>query len=389
MGMEGHNGQEEPKRFTVFEQAAPAAGNKKEPPIEQRGFDAFPDPHTDRESREKALELARRDIVENEKLYEAFVKGVRDKGNGGEVQLARIQNALTKRCVDLSDEQIDSVIRQFTHRLGEWYSARRGEFGLDERKDVEIRRVNGSVINADGVKSVVRYLRARSAELSSEGAPRHMYCFENSLDAHYKIDVVEMLYRASDEGVVIDEMNAVQIKNSIPSEEAAAAIESDHKEWALEKLLSYRKFMALKLGKEAGAEARADAGAEASAMQELLIDLMTSPEEVTAASLAERLKLGGASAPEKAAIVFGKADAFRAAVDELVREGYADQEWKARLDGAYGELAASLSAKIGIPAKRAPIRRISSSIVVNGKTAKKTSLYERGDGADGAFAAYA
>lgn len=394
--MEGYHGAERPhdgpKHVNLYEGSENAPTEKRgAPKIEQRSINMI-DPPSGSDSpevQEKALESARTHILGNEKLYANFIKGLEQGKLNEGPRLASVQNHLTKYCVGLTDAQIDGIVRQFTVELNGWYIAHKGEYMLSQATEREIQTV-GRAIKPEGIKAAVHYIRNRSNELRAVSGRDFTFGYENQLDVHYKIDLFELTYNIpSDSGIEIDEMNVVQIKNGIPTDEVAIEIESDHRAWALERMLSLEEFKKRKL--ESGdSNTPKEAFKERSEIQETLIDIMMSDETFNEESLLARLGLKGATNARKLLVLLENTRLFMDTLKDLAQEGYADAEWSERFRNIYNSVIAATAAKVGFPLKTAPVRTINSVIVAGGKIVRKTNLYSRPDDEEvGKFVAYA
>ncbi len=83
--------------------------------------------------------------------------------------------------------------------------------------------------------SVIEYINKRkntlNKEADSNNPTQHIFAFNDAADARYKIDVIEIFYKKSEKGLVIERMDLVQIKSSKIDQTEATKVKANHQEW--------------------------------------------------------------------------------------------------------------------------------------------------------------
>lgn len=153
--------------------------------IENEGLEARKPEHIERRlvnieienprDRNESLRLARENIVENDDLMEAMAKATIEKYTGGSTaKLSHLENTFVAHLMDLSDDEIDSIIRQFNSRFKSYILKNESRLGIDrtlhslifENDDRVNKKARGN-IHPEAIKNVIYFIRARKKILES------------------------------------------------------------------------------------------------------------------------------------------------------------------------------------------------------------------------------
>jgi len=189
-----------------------------------------------------ALGEAQKALLGNEDLYNKFLKGLTnklDRQGADASSLAGIENIFITYCQNLSDADIESLVRQFNKGFKDYIRAKKGDINLDEQRFEEINRKE---ITSRGIISVLQFIRARKKLLDLTPSQEYAFYFEDVLDARYQIDLVECIYHRNGKEVSIDAMNLIQVKSSEPSEEEQERIARAHREWLTSSVMDFDSF---------------------------------------------------------------------------------------------------------------------------------------------------
>lgn len=171
---------------------------------------------------------AEEELVNNEELLSAYLNGFlmkhrRKLGVAGSfaVPLAMVGNRFIAKCLEFTDEQIDTLVKKFNTRFGAYLNEKTGY--SNDLTDKQLDSV--------GIKSAIKYIRSREKVFENSTNKLH-YFFENNLDARYKIDLIEVETSANEHGeLIIETINLIQVKSGELSPKEREDIFNDHKEW--------------------------------------------------------------------------------------------------------------------------------------------------------------
>ena len=164
-----------------------------------------------------------------EKLHAIYLKGFhlkyqKEKGEVGSFALpyASVENEFIGNCLNLTDEEIEQLVREFNDGFKKYFFAQGGlggDFTIEKHLD------------AKGIISVVKYIRSQR-ELYKNSPQEVHYFFEDNLDARYAIDLLEVKTSTNESGDrVAQEINLVQIKSRPPEPNDRDNIQKNHREY--------------------------------------------------------------------------------------------------------------------------------------------------------------
>lgn len=258
----------------------------KKAPLSARHLNSFPKPENIERfnvgQHNQALEKARQEILNNtqtnEKLNRLMIKAIQAKEGMNVVWFSQIENLFIKNCVNLTDGEIDSLVRQFNEKFRRWYNEHRGTIEVTGKTMQEIQTGHWDIL-PNGIRSVVHFLRARRRLLESQPKQNYEFLFDDALDARWKADVVEVIFREDDGNLIIDELNLIQIKSSQPTREEKSSITSSHRNFFSGGILSPEQLENVFLGETDRVQIK---GVERflkteEAVKEALLDIITEP----------------------------------------------------------------------------------------------------------------
>lgn len=189
------------------------------------------------------FEAAYNAIVGNKKLERLVVKALKRTDIKDMTAFAQVMNTFTEYCVSLTDKEIDDLLRNFKMKLMQNVHSYAAEFALTENDERSIRmgRLGAETfdesLNTKGVKSVVRFVRARKKihELSPVTIPA--FYFNDFLDAQHKIDLIEII-----QDVDSFIMNLIQVKSKEYKDDEIKNITQAHKRWVYENAVDLESY---------------------------------------------------------------------------------------------------------------------------------------------------
>jgi hypothetical protein len=187
---------------------------------------------------DELLTKSREEILNDENLLNKILQAITAKTQDRAViKFAEVENILVEKCINLTENDIDSVIRQLGRKFLDYirYSNKISEITGQTREDLLTGRFN---IDSRGIKSVIGFVRERVKLLMKKPTQRFILGFNNRLDAVRKIDLVEIILGETD--AVIEQLNFIQVKNSPPTSEEMSDIVKEHGSFAHRDILSLK-----------------------------------------------------------------------------------------------------------------------------------------------------
>ncbi len=214
----------------------------------ERPLESLETAYIDKDQNER-LRYAQESIVNNNKLKELFLKANIDIDfQKNPRKFAQVEDLFVSTLQDLSDNEIDSVIRQFNSKFKEYVSK---QINLDISNNLRRKIFENDSISTDGahgnihsksIKNVIHFIRSRRQLLESGPSQKYGLYFEHSLDAHNKIDLVECIFEEFDGETHIAVMNLIQIKSSTPTVDEQQKITKAHRDWITSSVMDLENF---------------------------------------------------------------------------------------------------------------------------------------------------
>ncbi len=329
-------------------------------------------PH-DKINRNEALAEAQNELVGNAAMYENLLIALKKKENGNVSGFAHIENLFVEYAENLSDDEIDSIVRQFNTGFKKYIMSRRGAIDVTPKQFEKITR--GEIdIRSNGIKSVVNFIRGRKAILNLSPAQSYDFYFETGLDAHYKIDLVEMIY-GEDES--IETMSLIQIKSSIPPEYEQEEITKTHREWIDSAVMGIEDLESEYLyGLAEGIPIEHMTG-NISEVLEVLEDLCTDPAGFNPDLFLSRLGLDDLNNKQKAWLLKKYLKILEEEINIGISEGYVGNEDAEMIISKLRETETKLVTKTRLPRNLSFIHNIDSVIAVGKNEIKRITLVSK------------
>ena len=347
------------------------------PGREQRltGLNLPIDPNTIKKSEyDDLLTESRESILNDEKLTQKMLLAILEKLNDKRTtKFADIENILIERCINLSENDIDSIVRQFNKKFIAYIQSQKGVIDIPGKtiQEVVIGKFN---LNSLGVKSVVNFIRARSKLLLSNPEQSFIIGFNNHLDARNGIDLVEVIFEGEEDSD-IDQLNFIQIKSSRPAEDEMEKIMSEHANFANGDMLSMREIDNLQLPKEEEQRLFEETISNQINMIEKIFEICDQYQGTDRESLIKLLGLDNLNNMQKAWVLSKYFEKIKYQIENTFLEGYIMQENKDALIRDLETLRRDLINKSGIPSNITPIKSVNSIIAVGTEIIKQKEVF--------------
>ncbi|MES2213691.1 MAG: hypothetical protein V4473_02545 [Patescibacteria group bacterium] len=298
----------------------------------ERKLERLDIPQSERD-RNESLRLAQETLLHNDKLYEFFLNSIIQIGSHHNTRkFIEVENIFISKLQELSDIEIDSVIRQFNIGFKEYVSRESGKFDIDldlHRKIFENDAKNNKEargnIHSNAIKNVIYFIRSRKNLLESNPSQQYGFYFEHSLDAENKIDLIECIFEELDGETHVAIMNLIQIKSSIPTKEEQDNITKAHTDWIKSSVMDLQSFekeysdgIPPGLTIEMLSENVDD-------IEELLLDLCTDPNGFNPDRFIERLDLEKMTNKHKAWLLAKYGTILKKKIHDSVEHGVIEQ----------------------------------------------------------------
>ncbi|MFZ2522455.1 MAG: hypothetical protein WAX44_00780 [Minisyncoccia bacterium] len=322
--------------------------------------------------RVEAFRVARERILGNPDLYEKFIKGFIKSSDSIPVELASVQNEFLSNCVELSDQEIDSLVRQFNKGLADYLIKNYAKLGIDsQRKEHLLSSLDSLGMNSVGIISAVEYIRSRKKLFELGPEQDYGFYFEDSLDARYKIDLIEVLYLDGK----VNSMNLVQIKSRKPDDNEIEKILDDHRSWVASSMMDLETFereytdgIPDNLTIEIMLENAQD-------VEDLLVDVCTDPDGFKPDKFIEKLDLGNLNNKQKAWLLLKYGKIMIEKIASAVKNQVLDANQAEEILGALSKLTNKVIAKAKLPKNFSTVRNINSVIAVGPEIIREERIH--------------
>ena len=323
-----------------------------------------------------ALHTAQEKLIGNANLYNKFLQslvGKLDKQGGDASNLAGLENMFVSHCQNLSNEEIDSLVRQFNTGFKEFIRKNKNNI-----KEEQFERIHNEGIKSIGIKSVVEFIKERKKLLDLEPTHEYAFRFEDVLDARHKIDLMEFLYHRNSKGeVLIDTLNLIQVKSSAPTEREKDEIINAHREWITSSVMDLDRF-----NKEFKNGIPDHLTLETLVKNEeevanILLDIFTGPnkkEFTKAEEFIAKLDLGKLENKHKAWLFLEYGERLKNIILEAKDKEKLDNEFVEDILSALQKLEDEIKLKAKMPKSLAKIGKINSIICVGAEIIKTENI---------------
>ncbi len=328
------------------------------------------------------LKRAQEHLLHNPKLYEKFLRATLDKDiHKNRTGLVRIENIFVAELQNLTDTEIDSVVRQFNQGFKQFVSEytgtleltseqRRKIFENDQKNNKEIR----GNIHENSIKNVIEFIRARKKLLDVHPAQEYAFYTQETLDEHFAIDLIECIYAENGD---VDVMNLVQIKSSLPTAEDQQKIVQDHKEWVTSSAMDldmwekeYSNGIPEKLK-------ITELVQNAEAVSDVLFDMCTDPKGFQSDKFIEALDFSTLSNKHRAWLLIKYGGMLKSKIQEAVTQQIIQPEQADEILKALEKFEEEIKQKAKIPKNFSRIHEINSIIAVGAKEIQKINIMSR------------
>lgn len=322
-----------------------------------------------------ALHSAQEKLIGDESLYNKFLQslvGKLDKQGGDASSLAGLENMFVSSCENLSNEEIDSLVRQFNTGFKEYIRKNKNNI-----KEDQYEKIHSEGIKSMGIKSVVEFIRERKKLLDLEPTHKYAFGFEDVLDARHKIDLMEYLYHINEKDevieVIIDTLNLIQVKSSEPTEREKDKITDAHREYSTSSVMdldSFEREYKDGIPDNLTMETLVNNTDEVST---ILLDIFTGPEKngiTKAEEFIAKLDLGKLENKHKAWLFLHYGKRLKNLILEAKDKEKLDSEFIDNILNALKKLEDRVKLKAGMPKNLAKIGEINSVICVGAEIIK-------------------
>lgn len=331
-----------------------------------------PEPETKKTNYEDYLLEARLNIIENKTLYSKILEAIKNKiKRNPSDKFTEIENLLVEKCINLSDSDIDSVVRQLNRKFIEHIQSMQGSLDIDGNTLVNITTGKWN-LNSGGIKSVVNFIKNRVQLLRSNPSQDFTLGVNERLDARFAIDLIEVIRNTSGD---IDQLNLIQIKSSEPTEEEKEKIVKTHRDFVNQNLLSLKDVDEFSIPKEEERKIFEDTINDQSVMFDKLFDICIDYRETDLGSLSVLLGINHLTNLQRAWILSTYFEIIIEQIESAYREGYIEEESKSALIKDLTLLLEESVSKSGIPTNIIKINSVNSIIAVGPRVVSEISIY--------------
>ncbi len=327
------------------------------------------------------LRAARAALLGNDAIYKKLFTAIGYRASGSAASFAThyssVENIFVKYCQNLSDTSIDSIVRQFNIGANEYASKNKGVLS---EKILTPEMLKSEKLNASGIKSVVNFIRARKKLLDTDPPTEYQFYVEDELDAKYKIDLIECIYKHDGDRLVVDTMNLIQIKSSEPTDDEQGRILSSHKSWIVSSVMDFdslKKEYTDGIPEDITIESIARDSEE---VETILLDICTDPGGFNPDEFIKRLDLEQLTNKQKAWLLMDYSSIIKDHVRKSHLNGTVTEDQSREIIVALDMLEAKVRSKAKLPKNIAHIANVNSIIAVGAKIVKNTQLIATEEG---------
>lgn len=367
---------EKPQLYTIENPQVRGGAGHVERKLEQVG-------NLDTVDKNKALKEAQENLL-SEKMYIKFLQATLDKDEKQERRgLCQIENIFISHLQNLSNTEIESVIRQFNTNFKRFVADYKGTISMNTEQRRKIfendRRNNREIrgnIHPNSIISVIDFIRNRKVLLELNPSQRYTFYTESHLDAHYGIDLIECLYLENGD---VGTMNLIQIKSSEPDLEALKKISRDHRKWITSCVMDMEMFeQEYTHGIPEGLTIETFSK-NADEIEELLLDMCTREGEFDPEPFIKKLDLGRLSNKHKAWLLIKYGAILKDKITTAVSHEMITEPEARVLIQAMNRLEDEVEAKAKMPKNLAHIHEVNSITTVGPRVIRKELIFPLSD----------
>jgi len=315
-----------------------------------------------------------RDKILDDDFVEKLVRAIIEKSssNVSVEKLAQIENSLIENCIHLSDNDIDNLVEQLNKKTLKIVAENKHSLPISPKTSQVIYSMKWHP-HSISIKSVVHFIQERSKSLAGKPNQHFSLGFSDRLDAHRKIDIIEAIFGEMDSE--IEQLNLIQIKSSMPSEEEISKTTDEHSRYVMDDMMRLGDVEYLELPKEKDRQMYEETLQNREIMREKFFDICTKYESVNQQSLIELLGLGNLNDLQKAWIFSSHIKGIEKQIEQMCLDGYIDEKHKNMLIQDMESLYRSLVKKAGVPMRRVKINVINSLVSVGPNAINHVEIY--------------
>ena len=321
------------------------------------------------------FERACRMVIGNEELEMLAIKGLSSPENV--LPYATLTNKITEACLALSDNEIENIIRKFEESLRSHATRYASELTGKQLENLQTgkwgSRYSKNALDPNGIKAVAHFVRARKMLHAASPQTFPAFYFENYLDAHHKIDLVEVLEGA--EGVTI---NLIQIKSHEYNPDDIKNITQSHGDWVNEfttDLSTYEKNFSIE---PENSQAFREFFEKADNIGLVLIEVLTDDESPDKNLLYEKLGIGKLPKVEQVWILEQYLPVIEEELEKMVSSGWFTGEYSQKISNIINDLKTQLEKAHKHKKDLAGVSEIHSLCAVGEKVVSDTVIFKAG-----------
>lgn len=318
------------------------------------------------------LREARLALIDNDELYQRFFEGIKDLDNHDASRFSSVKNLFIRHCINLSDDEIEALVRQFNVGISEYARKNPGSIPPQHRDPEKIREMK---MNSRGVLSVLEFLRARRTLLELDPATEYTFSTEDILDAKYKIDIVECIYDTSNTDTRnVHTMNLIQVKSSAPRESEISKIISGHRAWIHSAVMDFGAFRREYTDGIPKSLIIKDLSENTKAVGNILMDMCTDPDGFKPNIFLAKLDLEKLTNKHRAWLISEYVPIIKAAIETSIQEDTITPEQAAEIIQLLDQLEKNVRSKAKLPKNIGRIRNVNSIITVGKQVISEINL---------------
>lgn len=324
-------------------------------------------------SNHEALVEAREAIVGNENLYMGMLRAILAKETRDATGFARIENMFVAYSENLTDRDIENLVRQFNVGFKNYIIAERAKLKISEHVYQMI--ISGKKdISPRGIQSVLSFISTRRALLEMTPTQKYGFYTEDILDALHKIDLVECLFEDTPEGRVVSKMNLIQIKSSEPDRETQDAIIDTHRRWILSSVMDFdsleREFTE-GMPSQVSAEILRKMAEETG---EVVAEIIRDADNFDIVKFMDSLNFNQLNDKQKAWTFSKIGTVLKKKIEQLFEEGSVNKEQADKIIGDLDSMENTLRVKSKLPKNLSSINSVNSIVAVGDRIIRNKIL---------------
>jgi hypothetical protein len=321
--------------------------------------------------KQEELREARLALIGNDRVYQKFFDAIRDVQSFDASKFSSIENLFIEYCINLSDDEVEALVRQFNLGLSEYARNNTGSIPPQHRDPEKIRQMK---LNPRGILSVLEFIRARKTLLELDPATEYTFTTEDDLDARYKIDIIEYIYDTSDGNRNIDTMNLIQVKSSEPRDSEKHKILDGHRSWINSSVMDFEAFRREYTNGIPDRLTLNEITENIEVLSFILQDICTDQNGFKPENFLTKLDLEKMTNKHKAWILSEYMPSIKAGIKRTVENGEISAEDADEIIRVLEELLAKVYSKGRLPRNISRVRSVNSIIAIGQRIISTTSI---------------